>query len=177
MPPAAADKLEISVMASCIRSSRIGNGLIDFSVGVMAVMYCPFTHLKNICAGIRWNRCFILNLFFYYYLCALCHSLFSFHRPVWSYDSLFRRTNYDFQRRPLDGRDEWSVPSSPGPEFRVLLHQRDRGGCSLDRRRREQQSNERTGGSGDGWVAQVQTQNLLACATLDVFFSPRVVLM
>lgn len=77
--------IENSVMASCIRSSRIGDGLIDFSVGVIVVMYCPFTHLKNICAGICWNTWFILK-----------HWAF-FHRPVWSYDSLFRRTSYDFQ--------------------------------------------------------------------------------
>lgn len=93
-----------SVTASCIRSSRIGDGLIDFSVGVMAVMYCPFTRLKNICAGIRRNRCSILNLFFLLSLRSLSQPFF--HRPVWSYDSLFGRTNYDFQRCPVDGRDE-----------------------------------------------------------------------
>lgn len=150
-----------SVTASCIRSARFGNGLIDFSVGVMAVMYCPFTRLKNIYAGIRWNRCLILNL-----LIIFAHSVTAF------FHSLFRRTSYDFQRCPLDGQDEWSVPSSPRPEFRVLLHQRDRGGCSPDRRRREQHFNEMTGMSGDGWAAQAQTRNHLAYATLDVFFSP-----
>lgn len=53
-----------SVIASCGRSSRIGNGLIDFSVGGIVAMRCPFTHLKNSCLGIELNTWFILKHLF-----------------------------------------------------------------------------------------------------------------
>lgn len=76
-------------MASCVRSSRIGNGLIDFSVGVMAVMYCrPFEK------GVHE-----LDEIDLYYHCTLSDGVLVgfFQGPVSPYDSLFRRTNYDFR--------------------------------------------------------------------------------
>lgn len=156
-------------MVSCISSSRIANGLINSSVGVMALMHGSFMRLKK-----HWCRskmswfikhfCFLCAVSWQPFFIGLCGLLTAFLGGQAMISVLLVGC-------PLEDGDDWSVPSSLWLEFRVLLNQRERCGWAPDRLRREQHFNERTEESRDGWEAQAQTQSHIPHSNLDIFSS------